>query len=457
MKNKHPFLLSFLIASLFYCISASNSLAAPLVSIGDNTDIYFNGSSSVRWASNIFRNEENEESDRYWTISPGFEVNLGRGITSADFTVITRYDIVRYQDNDRLDTELFHIEALGTYESSRLNLNGSASFDETKINTEQSNLEDDLVELNTTAGQFDAEYQVSPKFSFSAGVRYDETEYQTYADRFADRETTLYPLSVYYELTPKLDLILGYTYSNSDIEGTSSSFDSTTQRIVPNNTNLPIGPTNFKETLTETTTNEFQTGYDRDSHFYNIGLRGNISTKLTGYFKIGYRTRSPEDSTKYTNSFGTTTVTKDGVIPPVVTPIEDSDEDYIKRKDSGMLGLDSKLTWMATTKLLLQLALSRDFGTGGEGESTETTRANLVGNYSFNTYWSAMANLGYSETDYSDSRREDEQFTGGLRVMYVLNTYWRFTAGYTYAENNSNRARSSYENETLDLTATLRY
>ena len=53
---------------------------------------------------------------------------LGRGITNADFTVITRYDIVRYQDNDRLDTELFHIEALGTYESSRLSLNGSASF-----------------------------------------------------------------------------------------------------------------------------------------------------------------------------------------------------------------------------------------------------------------------------------------------------------------------------------------
>ena len=41
--------------------------------------------------------------------------------------------------------------------------------------------------------------------------------------------------------------------------------------------------------------------------------------------------------------------------------------------------------------------------------------------------------------------------------MYVLNTYWRFTAGYTYAENDSNQGNSSYENETLDLTATLRY
>jgi hypothetical protein len=458
MKNKFPFLLSFLTASLFYWISVSSSVAAPLVSIGDNTDIYFNGSSSLRWASNIFRNEEDEESDLSWTISPGLEVNLGRGISNADFTVITRYDIVRYEDNDRLDTELFHIEALGTYETSRFNLNGSASFDETKINTEQVNLEDDLVELNTTTAELDAEYRVSPKFSFSAGVRYDETEYQTYADRFVDRETTRFPLSVYYELTPKLDLILGYTYSNSDIEGTSSSSDFTSQSSFTIDPFAPPTGANLVDRITEATINESQTGYDRDSHFYNVGLRGNISTKLTGYFKIGYRTRSPEDSTKYTNRFGTNTDTTNGVVPTVaVTPFKGSDEDYIKRKDSDMLGLDSNLTWMATTKLLVQLALSRDFGVGGEGESTEATRANLVGNYSFNTHWSTMANLGYSETDYSDDGREDDQYTGGLRVMYVLNTYWRFSAGYTYAENKSSRDGSSYESETLDLTAILRY
>ena len=437
MKNKFPFLLSFLTASLFYWISVSSSVAAPLVSIGDNTDIYFNGSSSLRWASNIFRNEEDEESDLSWTISPGLEVNLGRGISNADFTVITRYDIVRYEDNDRLDTELFHIEALGTYESSRLNLNGSASFDETKINSGQNNVANDLVELNTTSAELDAEYQVSPKFSFSAGVRYDETEYQTYADRFVDRETTRFPLSVYYELTPKLDLILGYTYATTDIEGTSSRLI----RLV-DSTNIPPGPQIIADTA------RAQSGYGRDSHFYNIGLRGNISTKLTGYFKVGYRARSLGDSTILEQYFDPN--------DPLVE-LQPQADSSTNRDASDMLGLDSNLTWMATTKLLVQLALSRDFGTGGEGESTEATRANLVGNYSFNTHWSTMANLGYSETDYSDNGRGDDQYTGGLRVMYVLNTYWRFSAGYTYAENKSSRDGSSYESETLDLTAILRY
>ena len=408
MKNNFPFLLSFLTVSLFYWISASSSVAAPFVSIGDNTDIYFNGSSSLRWASNIFRNEGDEESDLSWTISPGLEINIGRGISNADFTVITRYDIIRYEEYDRLDSELFHIEALGTYESSRLSLNGSASFSEIKMNDGTNNVTNDLVEFDKTSGELDAEYRVSPKFSFSAGIRYNETDYQTFRTFFSDRANTTYPLSVYYDLTPKLDLILGYTYSVTDIEG-SNSFGGIFDPI---------------------------SSYEQDTNFFNIGLRGNISSKLTGFFKIGHRTVSAGD----------TNLTNGGV------PVR-----RIDRSDRDMLGLDAKLTWMATSKLLYQLALSREYNTGGLGEATEVNKANLVGNYSFNTHWSAMANLGYTETDSYYLARENEQFTGGLRIMYVLNTYWRFTAGYTYAENDSNQVNSSYDSETLDLTATLRY
>jgi hypothetical protein len=409
-------------------------MAAPLVSIGDNTDIFFNGSSSLRWSSNLFRNENDEDPDSSWTVSPGFEINVGRGISNADLTVVTRYDIVSYQDNDYLDTELFHIEALGSYETSRLNLNGSASFDEMKMNDGTNNVQNDLVELNTIAGDLDAEYRVSPKFSFSAGVSYNETEYQTYKDRLADREKTSFPLNVYYELTPKLDLILGYTYSTTDIEGTSSS--SPSDVILDATGNLIV---------TEIT-ERVQTGYGRDSHFYNVGLRGNIMTKLTGYFKIGYRTRSMGDSIGSIKVIDLADPSNPDITPTATT-----------REDTGKFGLDTNLTWMATSKLLLQTYLSCDFGAGGEGESSEITRANLVGNYSFNTNWSALANLGYTGTDYPDDQRDEEQYTGGLRFNYVLNTYWRFSAGYTYTDNDSSRANSSYDNNSLDVTAILRY
>ena len=436
MKNPLLLLLHCLAASLLFWICSSSVVAAPLVSIGDNTDIFFNGSSSLRWSSNLFRNENDEESDSSWIVSPGFEINVGRGISNADLTVVTRYDVVSYKHNDHLDTELFHIKALGSYEASRLKLNGSASFDEMKMNDGQNNVQNDLVELNTIAGNLGAEYRVSPKFSFGAGVRYNETEYQTYKDRLADRETTSFPLNIFYELTPKLDLILGYTYSTTDIEGTSSRFPSIVESTL------------FPGTLILADTQIDQSGYERDSHFYNVGLRGNILTKLTGYFKIGYRTRSFEDSTRLVQYF----VPNDPLVE-LQPPANSS----TNRDDTGMLGLDANLTWMATTKLFVQLALSRDFGAGGEGESTEITRANLVGNYSFNTHWSAMANLGYTETDYPDDGRDEEQLTGGLRFNYVLNTYWRFSAGYTYTDNDSSRASSSYDNNSLDLTAVLRY
>ena len=221
MKSKTYLLSHCLTAILLSWIISSSATAAPLVSIGNNTDIFFNGSSSLRWSSNVFRDAGNEESDLSQTVSPGFEINVGRGVSNADLTVITRYDVVSYQDNDQLDTELFHLEALGSYETSRLNLSSNLSFGEYKLNSGDRNVVADLVEFDDTNADLDAEYQFSPKFSISAGVVYNEREFQTYQESFSNRETTRFPLNVYYELTPKLDLSLGYTRSTTDIQGRS--------------------------------------------------------------------------------------------------------------------------------------------------------------------------------------------------------------------------------------------
>jgi len=372
-------------------MSASSASAAPLVSIGDNTDVFFNGSSSLRWSSNIFRDESEEESDLSRTVSPGFEINVGRGVSNADLSITTRYDVISYLDNDQLDTELFHIKAVGSYNTSRLNLKGSVSFDENKLSSGENNVTNDLVEYDTTAGNLDVEYRVSPKFSFGAGFRYEDKEYQTFGDRFPDREKTSFPLDVFYELTPKLDLSLGYTHTSTNVEATL---------LNPNG------------------------DYTQESSFYNIGARGNLLPKLTGFLKVGYR---------------------------------NNENDRPGSKDSGTLGLDTELTWTATPKLTVRLDLSRDFSVGGEGQSREDTSADLIGIYSIDNYFSASANLGYTISDYTNTGREDDQLNGGLRLSYSLNQHWRFSTGYTYSENDSNGANRSYEDHTVDLTAVLRY
>ena len=391
MANKYFFPLALLSTSLFYLMSGSNSSAAPLVSIGSNTDVFFNGSSNLRWSSNIFRDEDEEESDLSWTVSPGFEINVGRGVSNTELSIITRYDVISYQDNDQMDTELFHIEAVASYTTSRLKLKGSVSFDENKLSSGANNVINDLVEYDTTAGHLDAEYRVSPKFSFGAGLRHEEKVYQTFEDRFANREKTSFPLDVFYELTPKLDLSLGYTYTSTDVEATLLNLNG---------------------------------DYTQESSFYNIGARGKLLPKLTGFFKVGYR---------------------------------NNENDRPGSKDSGTLGLDADLTWAVTPKSTLRLDLSRDFGVGGEGRSTEDSSANLSGIYSINNYLSASANLGYTIRDYTNTGREDDQLNGGLRLSYSLNQHWRFSTGYTYSENDSNEANRSYEDHTVDLTAVLRY
>jgi len=386
MKNKQLCLLS-LISSGLFIQSAVN--ASPLVSIGDHADLFFNGSSSLRWASNVFRNERNESDDLIWTVSPGFELDLGRGASNADFSVVTRYDIVRYQDLDSLDTELFHIRADGSYRGSRLDLSASASFDESKTNSGENNALSDLIEFDTTAANLGVEYRVSPKFSFGSGVGYLEREYVNFRNFFADRETVSLPLDVFYELTPKVDLSLGYQYSEVDVDDIAGG----------------------------------ALGYTQESSFYNIGARGNLLPKLTGFLKVGYRER----------------------------------DSRVGLDDNGMLGLDADLTWSATPKLSLMLGLSRDFGVAGAGDSTEDTSVDLSAYYLINTQFSASANLGYTQRDYSTSAREDDQYLMGLRFSYSPNQYWSFSTGYTYDENSSNYAGSSYESHTLDLTATLRY
>lgn len=416
-KYKYLSFGSVLLAVLSFPASIQS---APLVSIGDNVDVLFNGSTSLQWTSNVFRDEDDEIDDIIWTISPGFEVNVGRGLSSADLSIITRYDIVRYNDLDQLDTELFHIRAVGSYESSRLDLNGSVSFDESKTSTGDLDIQD-LVESDNVAARLEGEYRLSPKFSVGSGIRYSDREYQTYGqgspqgEYFADRERISIPLDVFYELTPKVDLSLGYMYTETEVGETN--------------------PPTFGGVFTDYTSE-----YERTSHFFNVGARGQLLPKLAGFFKIGYRTNDADDST--------TQLLLNGV--PFGT------EGQTSRNDNGMLGLNADFTWNATPKLTARMGLSRDFGVGGEGGTNENSKIDLNASYSINANWSSQASAGYTLRDY-DSGREDNQYRLGLRLSYVPNQHWRFSGGYNYTENDSSNDNRSYENHNLDITANLRY
>ena len=385
MKIK-PFLL-FPVLTPILCLPLAVQ-ASPLVSIGDHADVFFAGSSSLQWSSNLFTDEDDERDDLRWTLSPGFEVNVGRGASNVDLSITTRYDFVRYQDYSELDTETGHIKAIGSYSASRLDLNGSVSFGENQSNSADrgltgANLKGQLIESEDTGASLNGEYRLSPKFSFGSGATYSEQRYLS-GGGLADRDSITVPADVFYELTPKVDLSLGYSYQKTEVEaGTAAA-------------------------------------YDQVSHYYNIGARGNLLPKLSGFFKIGYR-----------------------------------DNEY---SGQGLFGADADFSWSATPKLSANMRLSRDFGVAGEGSGTENTSAQLAASYSLNTSFAASANVGYALREYQgDNDRTDHQYSTGVNVSYIPNQYWRLSTGYSYTENDSNQADGSYVNHVLSLSASLRY
>jgi len=121
------------------------------------------------------------------------------------------------------------------------------------------------------------------------------------------------------------------------------------------------------------------------------------------------------------------------------------------------LGFDADLTWAATPKLTNALALSRDFGVSGEGISSEDTSVSLSSNYSINSYFAATAFIDYTLREFVQINEDEDQFSLGARLNYTPNQYWNFSTGYTYSENDSERVFRSFEDHTVDITASLRY
>ena len=379
------FLFLPLCAASLACTSNVSS-ASPLVSIGDNADVFFNGKSNLRWSSNLFKDDSGEVDDLLLTVSPGLELNVGRGVSNADLTLMSSYDVLRYQDRTEVDTELAHVKALGSYESGRYELSASASFDENQSASTETPARGQLFESDVVRAGVEGEYRLSPKFAFGAGVDYSDSEYTSAnaIGTLSDVEELSIPVDLFYELTPKLDVSLGYVRRDAEI-GTGAN----------------------------------ATPYDQLSHFYNVGLRGELLPKLDGFLKLGYRE----------NEF----------------------------TDRGMFGADFDLTYAVSNKLTSFLMLSRDFGVGGAGDSTENSSIKLRADYRINPNYTIGANLGYDLRDYQGNNREDTQYSAGLSLSYVLNESVRFGAGYDYTEKDSTEAGSEYVEHALKLSASLRY
>ena len=453
LKNRVKRIFALIVANIFII---STMRATPLVSIGDNADIYFDGSSTARWTSNVFLTDLNEVDDFVYILSPGFEFNVGRDVSNADLSIITRYDIVRYNDLSDLDVGLLHLKLRGAYKTSRLELEISANYDEQKSNSGDAFRVDDLIESDISGAVINGEYTISPKFSIGLGARYTKHEYTGPFERIlADQDTKVLPLDIFYELTPKMDLSLGYIYSETEVGALDpvafdrSGFDPITGLpLIDSVTGLPlIDPSTGLPTLISVTTRQRDT-YSRETHFFNIGARGSLLPKLSGFLKAGYRIRESGVRTF-------TDVTED-----LLNNTEGPPVDGTRRfSEERTLGLDADLYWRVTPKFATRFGLSRDFGVGSDGAPLRISSFSLSSDLSLNNNYTASANLGYMQRDYTFRDREDDKYSAGIRIFYTPNAFWQYNLGYTFIDNLSTgtEAGNSYDADVVDLNATLRY
>lgn len=143
-------------------------------------------------------------------------------------------------------------------------------------------------------------------------------------------------------------------------------------------------------------------GQDSQDHFLSLGARGEFTPKLTGRFSVGYNQRKLSGGS-----------------------------------DRNGLGIDSSFAYSLTPKTAIQLAISNDFGTSGQGSQQKNFTTSLGVNTQVSEELSFSAGLSRQEITYDAGR--DTFWQGQLGFTYAFNAVVSLSGSYAYRTNDSNR------------------
>lgn len=420
--------------------------AAPLVSIGDSVDVFFNGSTNVQWRSNLFYTDGIEgvvagtpifrpkEDAFVFYVSPGVEINIGRN-SNANVSIYFREDFLFYTKySDELNTALANLYVDGTYDWGNLQTAIGFSFVQTQQNSPQTNgfgFVANLVETDQYNAYFDADYDISPKAWVSAGFEWNRTDYTNndeFFNRYSDNDMYSAPISFFWRITPKLSIGPSFRFRYTD-PSENGGFPG----------NLVVGPTATVRPA------------DYFDYFFNLAVKGEVMPKLDVGLNVGYQFRDPGRARTVTPVVGF----------PVATVTQDERHQFT---------ILANAEYEITPKLLSYVNFYHDFGVGAEGQTIVNLGGDVGLLYQFNNYLSANSEFGMENSDYQNTNgRVDLTTTASFSVNYQPDLYWTFSLGYYYINNNSNgntyfigpfptsNTGASFQAHTVNLQATFRY
>ena len=392
---KKQILISALLATAF------SVNAAPLVTIGDQLDLFFRGEVSGAWNSNVTYKSDNKIDDYSVVFKVGGELDYGR---NSKFKANVKFmeNLTRYAQHKTFNSNLANLFANASYTESNWNVRTDFSFVQSFQNsstTVQANQEGSLVRSDIYNAGVEGTYDFTDKIYGEVGFRWYATYYQgEWSDIYSDYDSYSVPISVLYRITEKISAGLSYTYRYIDFSGGRPS-------------------------------NAIVYGDGRTDHTVGVTVRGQLLPKLSTMLYGGWA---------YRDSSG--------------------GSDYYSQGGDSTFSLRAQIGYELTEKIGLFATAIRDFGNGAQRQLSIDSGCEVGANYAITDYLTATTSFSYMNSDYQQAdKRNDDTYIARVGLSYIPNSFIRISANYRYYDNASNIDGVTYNQHLVDLTFAVRY
>lgn len=388
------------IATSLLAAVAMAANAAPLVTIGDQLDIFFRGAVMGSYNTNVtYASKSEHKIDDYaGTLRLGAEADYGR---NSKFKANIKFneDFTKFVDHKSLDHNTAHLAANASYTESNWNASTYFKYDQYSQNSSDINAERNdgkLVDYNYWAAGAKGQYDFTEKVFATIGFDWAELEYtRGYQDDYTSYTMYSVPLSVYYRATQKISVGLTYMFRYTDM------FDGDPLKLLAY-------------------------GDDRIDNFVGVTVLGEIAPKLNCELYFGATNRSYD------------------------TMVYGHQDDWTM---SGRITLNYEVS----DKMGVYVKAARDFGGSANAQSTTYTFGEAGVNYFFNAKIIGTASMQYRDTSYELRERSDETIWTRVGVSYNPNKFIKLALNYNYINNSSDRDTANYNQHMVSLEASLRY
>lgn len=168
-------------------------------------------------------------------------------------------------------------------------------------------------------------------------------------------------------------------------------------------------------------------GARTQDHSITVGATDQILPKLSGDVRVGYQWRK---------------------------------EQGLRQGRFGALTTSVSLAWPATSKLIVNIAASKDYSTTATDVSVDVAAFSLSASYKPVAKLSLNAGVSYSISDYLGrlgGGREDRAFSYDAKLSYAFTSIISSSISYSYLDNDSNSAFPDFARHTTTFNLSARF